>query len=126
MVNWLTINELRRKLGIRKRSANVKSAKVVCLVDFGATHIGRVSFAVTNKRGSGDVSDWSLHAEELAVKRILRQNLMRFGWPTITVIRLRNDGSVANAKPCPGCKAFLEKVYATVYYSNAKGEIVRL
>ena len=116
-------NLLWRKALTQAKHCDVKLTTVVAVVSIDDTPL----FAVTNRRGSGKVSKWTNHAEELAVKRLAR-------WYTgnrlddfqLHVIRFRNNGSVGMAKPCSGCNSLVTKVFKKVYYTNDIGNFERL
>jgi len=83
----------------------------------------------TNKMGSGWVSKFSLHAEELLLRSLVKIKAKeRFGYIKVLVLRWSKGKKMwALAKPCKGCSTLLGKYGVDeVHYSNDGGALERL
>jgi hypothetical protein len=114
-------------LGIRKIKKDC-SVQRHQLVAFAFTRNGHIIGIDTNRRGSGEISNFSLHAEEFLVNKLLRIKAReRYGQIFILVTRLGRKRGWTMAKPCPGCQWKLREAGVNeVYYTNESGQIVKL
>lgn len=113
-----------RKAGNQLKHCDVKGAKVVAVA---CTYNGMPLFAVSNRRSKGRVSKWTKHAEERALERIERFGGEEDKGINLFVMRFHADGSLAIAKPCPGCEKLLKNSNLwEVWYTNERGDFERL
>lgn len=74
--------------------------------------------AASNRLGSGKSSAFSLHAEELLIRKLVRLRAKeRWGLPEIYVLRIRKDGNIGSSKPCNSCARQLAQLgYSRVFF----------
>lgn len=106
------------------KDCSVKNQKLVALA-FASN--GRLICTETNKKGSGVVSKFSLHAEEGMIKKLKKLN-SRYNYRDIVVLVMRynriNEWSFA--KPCLGCERLLRDYgIKNIYYTDYGGLIKR-
>lgn len=86
---------------------------------------GKLLAIATNALGSRSkgcgYSDRTIHAERAVIKKVGNISLLRGA--TMTVIRLKDNGIIANSKPCHACEKHLTKCIKEyglrrVYYST--------
>jgi len=116
------------ELGRRKilKDCTVKRHRLVAIL-FNKN--GYIISIETNRRGSGQISDWSWHAEEFIAYKLAKINAKRrYGKLAVLVARLgrkRDDWTLA--KPCNGCA---QKLVASgvdeIFYTDDNGKIVEL
>lgn len=111
------------ELGRRKilKDCDIKRHRIVALA---FTSNGRVIGMEVNRSGSGDVSDFSWHAEEFLIRKLLRLKAKeRFGKINVLVARLSRKNGWTMAKPCEGCGKKLLRYVDKVFYVDIGGEI---
>ena len=87
------------------------------------TKSGKVICTASNRRLQGDFVNWSRHAEEALVMKLLKLKAFdRYKNITIFVFRISIRG-VSMAKPCPKCQKILAKYDVKVLYTTDSGEI---
>lgn len=98
------------------------------LIAIAFTKAGRVISLETNKLGSGDVSEWSWHAEEALANKLYKTNaIRRVGDIYVLVARLSRTNAWTLAKPCDGCRRKLKMSgVAAIFYTEDDGKIERL
>jgi hypothetical protein len=98
------------------------------LIAIAFTKTGRVVSRETNKLGSGDVSDWSWHAEEALANKLFKTNAVRRnGDIYVLVARLGRSKGWTLAKPCPGCRWKLKiSGVSAVFYTEDDGKIEKM
>ena len=85
---------------------------------------GRVISIETNRLGSGDVSDFSWHAEEFLARKLERIKAReRFGRINVLVARLGRQKGWTMAKPCDGCARKLRRVVDIICYTDENGVV---
>lgn len=85
--------------------SNIKRHKIAAVAIYG----GHVVVA-QNMAGSGRSSDYSIHAEEMLLRKLRKLRFKeRYGMPRVIVSRIRKDGSEGSAKPCLSCEMQLER-----------------
>lgn len=110
------------ELGRRKilKDCDIKRHRIVAIA---FTPNGRVICLETNRAGSGAISDFSWHAEEFLVKKLLRIKAReRFGKIHVLVARLGRRDGWTMGKPCDGCGKKLLRYADRVYYIDEDGE----
>lgn len=111
------------ELGRRKimKDCDIKRHRIVALA-FRPN--GQIICIETNRAGSGDVSDFSWHAEEFLVKKLLKIKAReRLGRIHVLVARLGRRDGWTMAKPCNGCGKKLARYVDKVYYVDGSGTI---
>lgn len=94
----------------------------ICAIAF--TPNGRIICVETNRLGCGDVSDFSWHAEEFLIRKLMRIKAReRFGKINILVARLGRQKGWTMARPCDGCARKLMRYVDRVYYVDENGKI---
>ena len=87
---------------------------------------GKILSIATNSLGSRSkgcgYSDRTIHAERAAIKKLGNLSLLKGA--TMTVIRIKDDGTIANSMPCHSCYVHLMKCIKEyglrkVYYSTS-------
>jgi hypothetical protein len=72
---------------------------------------GKIISIATNALGSRSkgcgYSDRTIHAERAAIKKLGNLSLLKGA--TMTVIRIKDDGTIANSMPCHSCYVHLMK-----------------
>jgi hypothetical protein len=120
----MTILELcRAKIN---RSCDVKRHKH-CAMAFSKS--GKLIASATNRiSDDGYVSDWSLHAEEMLVKKLRKLHAKeRFGFIRILVVRMPKGQEWGMSKPCDGCQRLIEAYGVNeVSYTGEDGKIVNM
>lgn len=119
--------DLSKLVSKAKQKSDVKQHQIVAIAQVG----WRVVAVAMNRRGTGEVSEFSIHAEEFLVKKLLKIKAIRFGPLNIAVIRVDKKGGIRCAKPCTGCQRVLSRYVAKhpgteVYYTNDDGVLDRL
>lgn len=110
------------ELGRRKilNHCDIRRHRIVAMA---FTSNGRVVCMETNRAGSGEVSDFSWHAEEFLVRKLLRLKAReRFGKIYVLVARLGRRDGWTMAKPCDGCGKKLLRYVDKVFYIDEDGE----
>lgn len=110
------------ELGRRKilKDCDIKRHRIVAIA---FTPNGRVICLETNRAGSGDISDFSWHAEEFLIKKLLRIKAReRFGKIHVLVARLGRRDGWTMARPCDGCGRKLLRYVDRIYYVDEDGE----
>ena len=117
-------------LGLAKkkidRSCNVKSFRHAAIAFLPNGHILATE---ANRKGNGDISDFSMHAEEMLAKKLMRMHVKeRIGRFTVLVARYRKaDNSWAMSLPCLPCQGwFWEAGCDTIQYTGNDGKIRKL
>lgn len=88
------------------KDCNIRTFKVIAYAYAGRTLIAKS----TNRKGSGFVSPFSWHAEELLVRKLRRiRAIERLGPIRVHVARFTKQGHARIAKPCPGCFELLSR-----------------
>lgn len=86
---------------------------------------GKILGIATNSLGSRSrgcgYSERTIHAERAVLKKVGNISLLKGA--TLTVIRLKDDGTIANSEPCHSCSVHLTKCMKEyglrrVYYST--------
>ena len=88
------------------------------------TRNGRVLGMSTNRKGVGSVSDYSYHAEEMALLRTARKRgyLPRKEKVYLLVLRLTSRGTYNLARPCYPCYQLCKEAgIAGVFYTTLDG-----
>ena len=95
---------------------------------------GKIISIATNSLGSRSkgcgYSDRTIHAERAVIKKLGNLSLLKGA--TMSVIRLKDDGTIANSMPCHSCYVHLMKCIKEyglrkVYYSttsNVESDII--
>lgn len=98
------------------------------LIAIAFTKTGRIISRETNRLGSGDVSNWSLHAEEFLANKLFKINaVQRNGDIYVLVARLGRSKGWTNAKPCDGCRWKLKiSGVSAVFYTDDNGRIEKM
>ena len=108
----------------RRKIANHCDIKRHRIAALAFTPSGRVLAVETNRVGSGDISDFSWHAEEFLIRKLIRLKAKeRFGKIYVLVGRLGRRDGWTMAKPCDGCSKKLARYVDRVYYVDETGEI---
>lgn len=109
------------EIGSRKirKDCDVRRHK---LVAFAMSKSGCVIATATNRKHSGNVSDYSFHAEEFLVRKLRKLAAReRFGPIRVLVARLSKSGW-ALAKPCNGCRRLLNGYGITdIWFTDRQG-----
>lgn len=105
------------------RSCDVQCAQVACVVLNNNVPI----FATANRRGTGKCSTHTNHAEELAIRRLMRKKWYSTDLFTLIVIRTLKNGKLAMAKPCIRCQQLIKMCQkrinlSGVIYTNEAGK----
>lgn len=89
------------------RSCDVKRHRH-CALAFSKS--GKLIAAATNRISDhGYVSDWSLHAEEMLIKKLRKIHAKeRFGYIRILVVRMPKAQEWGMSKPCSGCSRLIQ------------------
>jgi len=117
------------KLAVQQAESSVMNYRMGAVVRRGNTVVG----AGCNRNYHPKLRRWrspyltehtGLHAEMAAVWGVRWHSLKGC---IIYVVRLKADGTLAMARPCPICQAMLNDAgIKKVFYSNEHGKIVRL
>lgn len=79
--------------------SNIKRHKIAAVAIYG----GHVVVA-QNMVGSGRSSQYSLHAEEMLLRKLRKLRFKeRYGMPRVIVSRIKKDGSEGLSRPCYQC-----------------------
>lgn len=109
-----------------EKTCTVKRHRL-CAVAFSQS--GNIIASATNRiHNDGWVSDFSLHSEELLIRKLRKiRAIERFGKIRVLVVRLAKSKGWAMAKPCKKCE-FLLRSYKVqeVSYTDDNGQIVDL
>lgn len=108
-----------------KDQCTVKSFKLVAIA---LASSGHVICSATNKRATGGISEFSIHAEEALSQKLRKISAIeRYGSIDILVMRVRKDGSFGMAKPCAGCNNLLTRYgIRNINYTDDEGKITKL
>lgn len=112
------------EIGRRKilKDCDIKRHRIAAIAFISNGHVIAVE---TNRKGSGDISDFSFHAEEFLERKLRRIKAReRFGRIYVLVTRLGRQHGWTLAKPCEGCARKLLKYGSTILYTDEDG-IVR-
>ncbi len=108
------------------RSCDVKRHRH-CAMAFSKS--GKLIACATNRIfDHGHVSDWSLHAEEMLIKKLRKIHAKeRFGYIRILVVRMPKAQEWGMSKPCDGCQRMI-KAYGIneVTYTSESGSLVNM
>jgi len=98
------------------------------IVAIAFTKTGRIISRETNRLGSGDVSDWSWHAEEFLANKLYKTKATARNKDVyVLVARLGRSKGWTLAKPCPGCRWKLKMSgVAAVFYTEDNGQIEKM
>lgn len=109
------------ELGSRKirKDCDIRRHKLVAIA---LSKSGHIIASATNRKHSGNVSDYSFHAEEFLVRKLRKLSAReRYGSIRILVARLSKSGW-ALAKPCNGCQRILKGYGITdVWFTDREG-----
>ena len=105
-------------------SCNVRHHRVVA---FAFTSSGHLIGVETNRKGSGEISDFSYHAEEFLDRKLARIGAYdRYKKINILVARWARSQEWLLAKPCNGCLRRLNKRPIDAIYYTDNGLIIKL
>lgn len=106
------------------KDSDIKTHKLVAIA-FAKS--GKIITSAVNRAAEGQISDFSIHAEEFLVKKLRKIKAKeRFGYVEVLVVRWSRRRVRSLAKPCIGCVKILKQYGVNVvYYSDAKGQIVK-
>ena len=107
------------------KDCNIKRHRIVAIA---FTPRGQIITRDVNRIGSGDVSDWSFHAEEFIANKLKRIGAReRFTSIHVLVARLGRGKGWTLAKPCTGCQWKLRlSGVSSVFYTEEDGSIVSM
>lgn len=86
---------------------------------------GHIIAMDTNRRGSGVVSDFSFHAEEYLIRKLIKIKAKeRYGKISLFVARWGRGPGWTFARPCAGCQALMKRYGIwEVQYTDYGGQI---
>lgn len=118
----LELVELCRK---KVQKSTVDCARVVAI----AVASGSPRAVAVNMRATcGGITPWTIHAEEMLVRKMRRLRLReRFGSPTVYVVRFNKAMQRRPSKPCASCERMLRQYgFSDVWYVGSDGLFERL
>jgi len=102
-----------------RKDCSIKRHKLVAMA---FSKSGYLICTETNRKGSGNVSDFSIHAEEFLVRKLRKLSAReRYGKIRVVVARMAKSGW-AMARPCGGCQKILSDYGITdIWYTQRIG-----
>lgn len=113
-----------RKAKQKLRKSDIRRHKVVAMAFSGQYMVA----GAVNLAGSGKVSSFSFHAEELLINKLRKiKALERFGRISVLVMRLKKTGEWGMARPCRNCTRLMSNYgVSDVVYTDFDGSIRRM
>lgn len=118
-IKW---NVLKTAVNLAKRSQVVRG-KVGAVI---FTRSGNIVASAANTIFYGQKNKWTVHAEEMAVKKILNFRYRHeLGQLYILVVRYKiGSDSLGLSRPCPRCQALLKWANIKVFYTDENGNVI--
>ena len=113
-------------LKIGKKTTEYTDVKRGRVSAIAFTKNGHIITKAHNQKTPGNKSQWTIHAEENLLKKLIKINAFhRFGDIIILVMRFSSNG-VSMAKPCMNCMKQLRKYNVSVFYTGEDGQILEI
>lgn len=87
-----------------------------------------IASAVNRIYDGGRVSDFSLHSEELLIKKLRKIHAKeRYGYIRVLVVRMPKAQTWGMSKPCHGCQRIMERYgIDDISYTSEDGSLVNM
>lgn len=119
----ITLPNIQALVGKIKRECDIEIHKMGAIV---FTRNGRVLGMACNRKGEGYVSNYSYHAEEMALRRTLRKRSYTKEKIYLLVIRVTSRGTYNLARPCYPCYQLCKEAgIEQIFYTDVNGTISR-